>query len=85
MALSIEGVDLVVFRIVEALHWEVFRVRFYWDLGLLGYGLCYRVVEEVVMFDIFVVEKVYEDKVVGNEAASDERIWKVVDRHGMVV
>tara|TARA_B110000285_G_C14693170_1_gene409970 strand:+ start:29 stop:142 length:114 start_codon:yes stop_codon:yes gene_type:complete len=37
------------------------------------------------MFDIFVVEKVYEDEVVGNEAASDERVWEVVDWHGMVV
>jgi hypothetical protein len=31
------------------------------------------------------VEKIHEDQVVRNEAARDERVWKIVDGHRVVV
>tara|TARA_B110000285_G_C15064830_1_gene584499 strand:+ start:904 stop:1167 length:264 start_codon:yes stop_codon:yes gene_type:complete len=85
--LSIKGVDLIVLRVVEAFRREVLRrtQTLHTELGVANDPLLFPVVEEVVMLDQFVMEQIDEKQVVVDEAAVDEWVWEVVDRHRVVV
>ena len=85
VTLSVEGVYLIVLRIVETLHREILIVRIDINYGLLSQLLRAQMIEKMVMLLLLVVEQIHKDKVISDETASNEWIRKVVNRHCVVV
>ena len=85
VTLSVEGVHLIVVRVVEALLREVFAVAIHHNLCVVQNLLFCDFIEEMVMSQCSIVEEVHVQQVVLDEHTGDEWIWEVVDWHRVVV
>ena len=85
LTLAVECINLIVVGIVKALLGEVLLVALHFDDFVACDLLGLYVVEEMVVIERGIVEQVHEQQLVGDEAAVDEWVWKVVDWHRMVV
>ena len=86
LTLSIEGVDHVLFVIVETFVWEVLRVA----VHLLGENISDDltlgvVIYKMIVHKLVVVENLNEQELIGNERACAERIRESLDWHGEVI
>lgn len=84
-SLAVESVDLVVIGVVEAFLRKILIITIHFYLGMPCNGASCFIEKEVVMGDRSIMEKIHKNQVVGDESASDEGVWEVVDRHCVVV
>lgn len=86
LALSVEAVDFISLFVVETLVREVLfgagqNEAYNLALNLLGF----KVVQEMVVGESGVVEKLHVNDIIGDEATVDERVREGLDAHGVVV
>ena len=60
-------------------------VHFHLDFNVACNCSSYMVEDETVMNAFWGVEKVDIEQVIGNESASNERVWEVVNYHGVII
>jgi hypothetical protein len=94
LPLSVECVNFIILSVIKALYREILVVAINIDLNVLGYFLAVGVfaisiavwmIEEMMVLFFLVMEQIHKNQIVIYEAACDERIWEVVNRHCMVV
>ena len=86
MTLSVKGVDLILFVVVEALVWEVLLGALQdFLLDFANNALFGGVVDEMIVGEGRVVEKLNKYLVIGYESASDEWVWETLVAHGVIV
>ena len=84
--MSVEAVDFISLFVVETLVREVLfgagqNEAYNFALNLLGF----KVVQEMVVGESGVVEKLHVNDIIGDEATVDERVREGLDAHGVVV
>ena len=84
--MSVEAVDFISLFVVETLVREVLfgagqNEAYNLALNLLGF----KVVQEMVVGESGVVEKLHVNDIIGDEATVDERVRESLDAHGVVV
>lgn len=86
LALPVEGVDLVLFVIIETFVWEVSLGWFQLKAHNFSYKFFqFEVEEEMVMCQWMVVKQVNEKHIVIDEAAVYKWVWEVLNCHGPII
>lgn len=88
LALAIEGVNLLLIRVIERLVWKVFPSIFI-HVDVINFRenlIFFDGVNEMVVGHLDIMEEIHEDLViVVDEATRDERISKTCDRNCVAV
>ena len=85
LALSIEGIDLVILHVVEGLYGEILWAALDINDHVLRHFSGWNRPEKVMVLNVFVVEQIHENEIVSYKTASYEGIGEIVNRHRVVV
>ena len=85
LTLPVERVNFVLVRVVKASVREIFVVRVQLHLGMTSYLSLLRPVEEMMMHQSSIMEEIDENTFLTDDSTGNERVWEVLDWHGVVV